>query len=143
MDFVLNKKYERITFDDVIVNMFAEILSKDEVYWKVLLYIASATKKNKDTTIISLIENIKIERRVKVINQTSHSYIKKEAYLDRKTAEKIVDKLSDMSLLSYKHMTPYKLLFITVRGAQVLAKLDSLIRSQQSSLNNERKNKNG
>lgn len=125
MDKDLFQQYEKVHFSPEQVRMFASILEKDEVHRLILRYIGAMHGRGKQVSINDLIQNIRIERRVQVTEKKKRHYVVRDELIDRKTAERVVDKLSWMSLVYYELMTPYKMLFLTNRGAQVLAYLDS------------------
>ncbi|WP_028393937.1 hypothetical protein [Bacillus cihuensis] len=126
MDKEMNQKYSNVSFPSDIEEMFIDIINKDLVSKKVLNYITRIRREQKKAvTIIDIAENLKIERRVGIKNGKTMQYEKRFAAIDRKTVERSVDKLSGMSLISYELMKPYKLLSPTLRGAQIVQKLQS------------------
>jgi len=125
MDKDLSELYLKTPFSAEVVQMFAAILSKDDVNRSILFYIAKKNNQNEKVSIIQLTEDIRTTRRVKVQQKKEYRFeTQEDTLIDRKSAEKIVDKLASMSLIYYEHMTPYKFLFITHRGLQVLQPLE-------------------
>lgn len=74
-------------------------------------------------TINDIVENVKIERKERVPKGKTFIYQKTITNIDRKAAERIVDKLLDMSLLYYTPVKPYKFLFMSKRGWQITEEL--------------------
>lgn len=123
VDKELHESFINVKFPEEIVQLFKSILEKDEVHHDILSFIASKQKEKEKLSVLQLIENIETERRVKVQKKKTFHFEVQKTSIDRKSAERIVDKLASMSLLYYEYMTPYKMLFITFRGLQVLQAL--------------------
>lgn len=130
MDWELHVKYKNTKLTDESVEMFYEIMSKDKALVKVFQYIAKEYKSLLDrgtptgVTINDIVENVAVERLERQENgRRSYKYQSTHTNIHRKTAEKIVDKLLFMSLLYYKSVKPYKFLYLTPRGTQVLMKM--------------------
>ena len=83
-------------------------------------------QKNKErgVSISHIIENVKVERLVRK-NVGKNKYVYEEVFtnIERKNVEKMVDKLMFMSLIYHEAIKPYKFLFLTNRGKQLIAKL--------------------
>lgn len=134
MDNDLHLKYEKVKFSDEILDMFIDILEEDQPVIRVLYYIAQELKdKEKPSseqdgtingvTINNIVENVKIERLVRHNKGKSYKYETEITHIHRKTAERIIDKLLSMSLLYYKPVKPYKIIYLTYRGKQILKRL--------------------
>jgi len=123
LDKELNEEFKHIKFPDEVVQMFRGILEKDEVHINILSFIITKQTLKENVSILQLVENIQTERRVKIPNKKMFHFEVQKTLIDRKSAERIVDKLASMSLIYYEYMAPYKLLFITSRGLQVFTAL--------------------
>ncbi|MFE7064193.1 hypothetical protein ACFVAD_18850 [Sutcliffiella sp. NPDC057660] len=133
----LQAKYRELSFPPDVAIMFADIIESDEAAKKVCFFIGKALQKQKNeehsfsgVTISEIVENVKLERKTRSGKGKNYTYNTTTTNIHRKTAENIVDKLLDMSLLHYKSIKPYKFIFLTRRGVQVLEEL--LKRSKQS-----------
>ena len=69
--------------------------------------------------------NITSNRRVGVRNDSNTlvNFANKEGLIDRKSAEKIVDRLAYSSLIYFDVQLPRKFIKLTVRGVQVAIKI--------------------
>ncbi len=136
----LHRTYIDLKFDDNTSAMFADIISKDTVLTEVFLYIGrELNKQYKDhnqmlgITVNEVIENVVLDRLTRKPKGKTFVFEQSHTNISRKAAEKCVDKLLDMSLLYEKPKKPYKYLFLTVRGQQVLV---SLSKKQSEELRN-------
>jgi hypothetical protein len=107
---------------------------------KVFIYIGRSLKEQQKTvnhirgiTVNDIVENVKIERKERVPKGKTFVYQKAITNIDRKAAERIVDKLLDMSLLYYTPVKPYKFLYMSNRGWQIT----------EAIINRKKENKNG
>lgn len=131
MDTELHVKYKNTKLSDDAVEMFYEIINQDKVLVKVFQYIAIEQKNQSELgtptgiTINDIVEHVTVERleRQDTGKRSSYKYQQTHTHIHRKTAEKLVDKLLFMSLLYYKPVKPYKFLYLTQRGTQVLMKI--------------------
>ncbi|RTR28115.1 hypothetical protein EKG37_17580 [Robertmurraya yapensis] len=130
MDITLHKKHNTIHFQPEVIQMFADIVEADESTRKILLFIGKMEKQRKTDnssfkgiTIKEIVENVEVERKTKIRKKQNSKYEVTKTNLHRKTAEHQIDKLSDMSLLFHESIKPYKLLFLTGRGWQVIEEL--------------------
>lgn len=126
MDLDLHEKHQSVVFPSNIVDLFTEIISKDLITRKVFIYIGRTLNNQKKinnhiqgVTVNDIVENVKVERREKVKKGKSFTFQQVNTNIDRKAAERIVDKLLDMSLLYYTPVKPYKFLYMTNRGWQI------------------------
>ncbi|MDQ0271205.1 hypothetical protein [Cytobacillus purgationiresistens] len=109
-----------------IISIFADIIQDDPDNLIVMKYfidihnLYKSSRESAGVTINDLVENIQVDRRVKVKKGKGFTFEKHPTNMSRQQASRIVDRLFSMSLLSYKAKTPYKYYFITVRGAQVI-----------------------
>lgn len=124
LDSELNGKFEHVSFSPEVTNMFSSILHKNDLHRLILRFIATKQVNRETCSIIDLTESIKTERRVRVNEKNNVHYVVRNELIDRKTAERLVDKMSSMSLIHYEVMSPYKWLHLTKRGAQVLKGLE-------------------
>lgn len=134
MDLQLYEKYKNVLFPkeshEKVLDMFAEIIEQDTGMIKVFKYIGEHERKFENAaepagiTINDLINDIEVTRLVKK-KKTSRNFTYEQAKtnLHRKTAERIVDKLSVMSLIYFKPVKPYKFIYLTERGKQVLIRI--------------------
>lgn len=125
MDKEVHGKYADATFDDEIVKLYADIILQDELNVKVLFYIAKCEQSNAQVTVKTIMSNITSNRRVGVRNDSNTlvNFANKEGLIDRKTAEKIVDRLAYSSLIYFDVQLPRKFIKLTVRGVQVAIKI--------------------
>jgi hypothetical protein len=132
----LHQKYKDLKLSPELIQMFTDIIVADEVTKKVFIFIGKMERNQREEpntmrgiTINDIVENVMVDRLAKVEKGRSYSYQETKTNIHRKTAEKQVDKLLDMSLLFYKPVKPYKFLFLTIRGWQIIEEL--LIRNKQ------------
>ncbi|MEW8963513.1 hypothetical protein [Paraclostridium dentum] len=129
MDDQLHNQFKSVKFTPEITEMYSSIIQSDLITKKVLLLIArnlheqENTKKLMGVTINDITEKLQIQRKQKVAKGRNFTFELTHKNIDRKAAERIVDKLLSMSLLYYKPVKPYKYLFMTQRGIQVTQEL--------------------
>lgn len=128
MDRELHLEYEKKLFPPEIVQLFSDLVESDETSKKIILFIGKLEKKRtkdqeaiKGITINEIIENVQVERKTKDNKKQTYKY--EITNLHRKTTEQQVAKLLNMSLLYYESVKPYKMLYLTHRGWQVIAEL--------------------
>ncbi|MEE3809553.1 hypothetical protein V2H29_21670 [Lysinibacillus fusiformis] len=111
----------KIIFTTEQCELFAKIIEQDELNIKVLFYIAQCEQNKVKIHIKALSENIKIPRPVGHKDRKGHikSFIIEEVYIDRKRAERIVNRLAYASLIYFELQKPHKYIRLTKRGAQV------------------------
>lgn len=116
------QKYSDIIFDTALCKLYADIISQDEDNLKVLSCIVKFKKINKHVTVKTITENVQIMRRVAVKDTSTGlvRYVNKLDYIDRKKAERLVQRLAYASLIYYDVQRPYKYIELTIRGLQVL-----------------------
>lgn len=126
----LHIKYKDVKLPPELVQMFADIIESDEVTKKICFHIGKTERKQRSEesnirgiTITDIVDNVMVDRKTKVGKGRTFTYQENKTNIHRKTAEKQVDKLLDMSLLFYKPIKPYKFLFLTIRGWQVVQEL--------------------
>ncbi|MCT6922838.1 hypothetical protein [Metasolibacillus sp.] len=112
---------DNIAFTNEQVSLFSEILEQDILNIKILFYIAQCEQNKTKVHIKTLSENIKIPRPVGQKNGKGNikSYIVEEVYIDRKRAERVVDRLVYASLITFEIQKPHKYIRLTDRGAQI------------------------
>lgn len=115
------KKYAAVTFDDSLCALYADIIKQDVSNIKVLFYIASCEQNMTPVTVKTITDSVRTARRVAVkdANNAVVSFDNKDDYIDRKTAERIVDRLAYASLIYYDIQRPFKFIRLTDRGVQV------------------------
>lgn len=124
MSRVVQTSFENVRFTNEVINMFADLIADNEPTLKVIFYILKNHKNDKPTTIQDIVDNVKVIRRVaKRKGKKVIGYEMAEAPLDRKTAERIVDRLYYMTLISIEEKLPFKQLYISNRGDQVINEL--------------------
>lgn len=140
MDSTLHDLHKKVVFPKDVINLFTDIIINDPVSWKVFIYIGRSLKEQQKTvnhirgiTVNDIVENVKIERKERVPKGRTFVYQKAITNIDRKAAERIVDKLLDMSLLYYTPVKPYKFLYMSNRGWQITEEI----------INRKKENKNG
>ncbi|KKI92166.1 hypothetical protein WQ54_10760 [Bacillus sp. SA1-12] len=140
MDSTLHNIHKNVVFPKDVIHLFTDIIINDPVSWKVFIYIGRSLKEQQKTvnhirgiTVNDIVENVKIERKERVHKGKTFVYQKTITNIDRKAAERIVDKLLDMSLLYYTPVKPYKFLYMSNRGWQITEEI----------INRKKENKNG
>lgn len=125
MDKKLNEKHAEITYDDEICEMCSDIVRQDNLNVKVLFFITKCEQSATQVTVKNISENVKSPRRVGVKDEQNAlvSFANKEDYIDRKMAERIVDRLAYASLIYFDVQLPFKFIRLTARGAQVALKI--------------------
>ncbi|MCM3164144.1 MULTISPECIES: hypothetical protein [Bacillaceae] len=120
------RKHQNAIFPIDLIEMFTDIIESDTVSRKVFIHIGRTLKSQKDSvdrihgvTVNDIVSNVQVERKERVTKGKSFIYKPVTTNIDRKAAERIVDKLLDMSLLYYEEVKPYKFLFMTSRGWQI------------------------
>lgn len=125
MDREFYESYEKLPFSQAEIEMFVNILDSDEFCWDVLCFIAKKHYGKSPTNIQQIVDNLQTERRVKVpITKNSYRFEKRKTLVNRKKAERTVEKLNYMSLVTYENMPPFKKLYLTIRGGQLLQAFD-------------------
>jgi len=127
----LHQKYKDVTLPQELVSLFSDIVSSDETARKVCAYIGKTEQQQRKdegvtrgVTINDIVENVMVERRTRVNERgRTYSYDQTKTNIHRKTAERQVDKLLDMSLLYYQSVKPLKFLYLTKRGWQVVEEI--------------------
>ncbi|NLP52191.1 hypothetical protein [Bacillus sp. RO1] len=138
MDGELHIKHVEVMLQPEQISMFADIIEQEESTKKVFFFIGKSLKKKQSEenaisgiTINDIVENVTVERKTRLTKgRNNYTYNTAVTNIYRKTAEGIVDKLLSMSLLHYQAIKPYKFIFLTRRGVQVLEEL--IKRSKQS-----------
>ena len=115
-----------MVFPQDVIHLFTDIIINDTVSRKVFIYVGRSLKEQQKSvnhirgvTVNDIVENVQIQRKERVTKGKSFIYQKVITNIDRKAAERIVDKLLDMSLLYYTPVKPYKFLFMSNRGWQI------------------------
>lgn len=125
MDKTAHEKYEDATFEEEFSELFADVIQKDILNVKVLFFIAKCEQSGMQVTVKTIAANVTTTRRVGVKDDSNTlvSFTNKEGLIDRKTAEKITDRLAYASLIYFDVQLPYKFIKLTARGIQVALKI--------------------
>lgn len=109
-----------LEFDSATCALFADIVKRDTANVKVLFYLAYCTNKDLQASVKTITDSVKLARKVgKRDKDNVLSFNVEDTYIDRKTAERIVDRLSHMSLIYTDVQWPHKFIRLTNRGVQV------------------------
>jgi hypothetical protein len=126
LDSTLHDIHKSVVFPQDVIHLFTDIIINDTVSRKVFIYVGRSLKEQQKSvnhirgvTVNDIVENVQIQRKERVTKGKSFIYQKVITNIDRKAAERIVDKLLDMSLLYYTPVKPYKFLFMSNRGWQI------------------------
>lgn len=121
MDSNAQARFKNVAFTEEQCALFTEIVEQDDLNIKVLFFIAQCEQNKKKVHAKEISENIKIPRPVGSKNHQGDvkSFNITEDYIDRKRAEKIVDRLAYASLIYFEVQKPYKYIRLTERGVQV------------------------
>ena len=115
------EKYNSVTLNSETLEMISDVIKQDEMNIRILFYIVSCHKSDTAITVKSICENVKVSRRSAVKNSKNEivSFGKVEDFIDRKTAERIIERLASASLIYFEVQLPYKFIKLTQRGMQV------------------------
>lgn len=121
MDKSMNEKHIEVTFEDELCELYADIIQQDLLNVKVLFHVATCEQTNTQVTVKTISSNVTSTRRVGVKDKSNNlvRFENEEGLIDRKTAEKIVDRLAYASLIYFDVQLPYKFIKLTARGIQV------------------------
>lgn len=119
-------KYKDVELTEPLVNMYAELIAKDEITKKVFVYIGKRTELARlntsnskiGATISGITTDIQTFRNVKVKN--SNKFKKVQAPMERKHVERVVTSLLLTGLCYYEEVGKTKVIYCTKRGIQVL-----------------------
>lgn len=125
MDKEVHEKHADATFENEIVELYADIIQQDILNVKVLFFIAKCEQSNTQVTVKTIAANVTGTRRVGIRDDSNTlvNFANKEGLIDRKTAEKIVDRLAYASLIYFDVQLPRKFIKLTARGVQVAIKI--------------------
>lgn len=114
-------KYEEVLLDEQMCAMFASLVQQDTVNVKVLFFIAHCEQQGKLVTVKTITDNVLVKRKkgLKDAENKLVSFSTIEGEIDRKTAERIVDRLAYASLIYFDVQLPTKFIRLTKRGVQV------------------------
>lgn len=113
-------QYPDVEFPDNVTSMFADFILEHDARFEVFFFIVGKRQKKEPTTIPEIMENVTVQRRVKKQKGKNTYFDTINGPIDRKLAEKIVDQLYCMSLVYFEHQNPYRRIYLTRRGLQVL-----------------------
>ncbi|MDQ0255498.1 putative transcriptional regulator [Evansella vedderi] len=131
MDYELHIKYKDVNLTPELRKMFADVVNSDTTLKKTLFTIGQHTLKKEDhfgITIKEITERVVLERRKMIGKSKKYEIVKTN--IDRKSAERTVDRLLSMGLCYYRSVPPSKVINITTRGKEVLAELKKLLKGE-------------
>lgn len=129
MDELTHRRFEDYNFPEETTQMFAEILAADSLLVSVLLFITKTVQLNKQenieitgVTVNQITNEVIVKKPVKHTVKNKRIYFeKKEAPIDRKHAERLLQNLLKMSLCYYSNPSGRTYFYYpTIRGIQVL-----------------------
>lgn len=115
--------YSGILLTDELSSMFADLILEHIPTCDVFLFIAERWHLKNFATIKDIRENVIITRRVGYKQRKATKFEIGEMNIDRKSAEKIVERLYFMSLVYIQPKLPYKQILLTQRGVQVVSEI--------------------
>jgi len=126
-DVEINKQVDaaqKIVWDIRIIMMFAEIIVNDDALFQSLRYISKRTANATDLTVGVLAKDLSsqiiLERRVQVRKGKIKEFVKREAHIDQKHAERTLDKLTVMGMCYHRSIGKYKTYYVTKVGYEVI-----------------------
>ncbi|MEK5078035.1 hypothetical protein MKX73_03385 [Solibacillus sp. FSL W7-1436] len=119
---------EKHKFDEKTCEVFTEIIQQDSLNIKVLYYIVQCQQTGINVTVKSIADNLKIRKRTAIKNQENKivKFIDEEGLIERKRAEKIVERLAYASLIYFDIQRPHKFIKLTRRGVQIVFNLKQM-----------------
>lgn len=122
-------KDENITFDEQTCELFAKVIQQELLNVKVLFFIVQCEKQGQQVTVKSITDNVLTQRRQGIKDQENNlvGFSTIEGHIDRKTAERVVDRLAYATLINFEIKLPHKFIKLTTRGAQVAMKIHKQI----------------
>lgn len=108
-------------FPHTICELFSSLVNQDELNVRILFFIVECEKNKTPVTVKTITNNIEVKRRLGIKNRKNKvvSFTSVEGLIDRKTTEKIVERLAYASLIIFDIQHPYKYIKLTNRGVQV------------------------
>lgn len=133
MDKDLYEKYKEVQLPIEVVQMFSDIIVKDEATRKVLIHIAKHTTDEEEMgiTIGQLVDRVKLKRKV----QKGKTFVVENTNINRKHAERIVNSLSMMGLCYFRTLPPTRVINFTIRGKQVAAEIRKRLKEKGEGFN--------
>lgn len=118
-----------IPFDEHTCELFARVIQQELLNVKVLFFIIQCVKQGQQVTVKSITDNVITQRRKGIKDQENNlvGFSIIEGHIDRKTAEKVVDRLAYTTLINFEIKLPHKFIKLTTRGAQVAMKIHNQI----------------
>ncbi|MEX3623641.1 hypothetical protein [Viridibacillus arvi] len=131
MNNAMYNKYKQINLTAPLIEMYTELIEKDEVTRKIFVYIgkkmAESIEPDTQTKIGATINNIAkdlvVNRNVRI--RGSAKFKVAQAQLDRKHVERIIHSLLLTGLCYYEQVGKTKVIYCTDRGIQVLRNIYS------------------
>ncbi|MED0677626.1 hypothetical protein ABEV55_16195 [Aneurinibacillus thermoaerophilus] len=124
-----HEMYKDVSLPGILRKMFADLISSDPVVLQVFSFIAERTwnHEDKETEIgvmfSDLVESVKIKRKVL---QKKSRFQEVHTNIERRHAERIVDKFLMMGLCYFRSFGPSKAFYITLRGKEVYVVIKKL-----------------
>ena len=132
MNNAMNQKYKHITLNPPLIEMFTELIEKDETTRSIFIYIgkkmagisADPNSKSKvGATINSISNDLIVKRRVRKKVRTNITFELVETNLERKHVERVVNSLLLTGLCYFEEIGKTKVIYPTERGLEVLKAL--------------------
>lgn len=134
MDNEMHIKYKHIKLDPPLIEMFTELIEKDEITRSIFVYIgkqmvlspnptSSVTKIG--ATINGIANNLIVSRRVKRKVRGRVTFELVETTVERKNVERVMNTLLLTGLCYYEKVGNTKVIYPTERGISVLKSLHS------------------
>ncbi|KIV58935.1 hypothetical protein AM501_23965 [Aneurinibacillus migulanus] len=134
----LHEKYKDISLSPQLSQMYAEIILSDPAVLQVFTYIAEATWESRESEIgvmfNDLVKSVKINR--KVMHKKS-KFQEVHTNIERRHAERIVDKFLMMGLCYYRTFGQPKAFYITKRGKQVMVSISQIKKGADLTLDDQ------
>lgn len=118
----LHEEYAKTRFSEEVNTMFLKILKQTEpLAFNVLVEIGKNEKAAKKLNIQQLSDSIQVVGKVRKSKKgKGYYFVEEQSTLNRRRAERIVDKLVSMSLVYTVNESFYKLLYLTPRGNDLI-----------------------
>lgn len=132
MDNAMNQKYKDIKLNPPLIEMFTDLIGKDEVTRSIFIYIGRrlaviASDLNSESkigaTINSITSDLIVKRRVKKTIRGKVVFEPIETNLERKHVERVVNSLLLTGLCYFEQVGKTKVIYPTERGLDVLKAL--------------------
>ena len=124
----MNYFNEKHKFDEKTCEVFTEIILQDNLNLKVLYYIVKCQKAGVNVSVKSIASNLNIRKRTAIKDHENKTvkFIYEDGLIERKRAEKIIERLAYASLIYFDVNLPHKFIKLTARGVQVVFNLKQM-----------------